>query len=103
MKKMTWSELNDYMFKYNEDNGYVNKGSCPTEKKIWAVVVFKQENYNSPYTETERSYKFSNDEKHFYPGMNSNSIWADCLDGKDLGVKITDYNWKVEYCYLLEQ
>lgn len=98
MKKITFAELRDAMFKFNEEN--------PDERfnpKLTGVVVFTEDSFTSHYTETERSYRVDNSQKAFRHSACSNSIWADCLDGKDLGVRIDLYmydGWKVEYCYL---
>lgn len=100
MKKITFAELRDAMFKFNEEN--------PNEKfnrKLFGIVVFTEDSFIAPYTETERSYRVDNSQKAFRSNTISNSIWADCLDGKDLGVRIDLYmddGWKVDYCYLEE-
>jgi len=105
MKKLTWSEIEKAMWKFNEEHGYTTKGN---EKRLEAVVVFKEESWDKPYTETQRSYQFSSDNKAFLPNQLGNSIFGDCLDGKDLGVRLDWYMkdsekpWKVDYCYLLE-
>ena len=102
MKKLTWHETREAMWKFNEENGRTTKGN---EKQLKAVVVFTEDSFNKPYTEQERSYEFTNNNKAFLPNQSSNSIFANCLDGKDLGVRIDLYmwdGWKPEYCYLLE-
>lgn len=105
MKKITWSELEKAMWKFNEEHGYTTKGNEVVQE---AVVVFTENSFNRPYTEKERSYMFSSDNKAFLPNQLGYSIFADCLDEKDLGVRIDWYMrddknpWKVDYCYLLE-
>lgn len=105
MKKITWSELCIAMWKFNEKHGYTTKGN---KERLEGVVVITEDSFTRPFTELERSYKFSSDNKAFIPNQCGNSIFADCLDGKDLGVRIDWYihdpkmPWKVEYCYLLE-
>ena len=105
MKKITWSELEKAMWKFNEEHGYTHKGN---EKRLEGVVVFTADSFNKPYTEKERSYAFTSDNKAFLPNQLGYSIFADCLDESDLGVRIDWYMradknpWKVEYCYLLE-
>jgi hypothetical protein len=105
MKKITWSELCKAMWKFNEEHGYKYKGN---EKQLEGVVVFTEDSFTKPYTEKERSYQFTSDNKAFLANQSSNSIFADCLDGKDLGVRIDWYMhdkeqpWKVDYCYLVE-
>lgn len=102
MKKITWSELCKAMRKFNEEHGYTTKGN---KENLKGVVVFTENSFTKPYTEIQRSYQFSSDNKAFLPNQLSNSIFADCLDGTDEGVRIDWYmgdGWKVEYCYLLE-
>ena len=104
MKKITWNELCKAMWKFNEEHGYTTKGN---KEKLEGVVVFTEDSWNKVYTETQRSYQFSSDNKAFLAHQSSNSIFADCLDGTDLGVRIDWYMhdgkmpWKVDYCYLL--
>ena len=101
MEKMNWNEICSAMRKFNEEHGYTTKGN---KEKLKGVVVFTKDSFGNPYTEEERSYKFTSDNKGFLPGQLSNSIFADCLDMSDLGVRLDWYihDWKVEYCYLLE-
>ena len=105
MKKLTWSELCKAMWNFNEEHGYKTKG---TEKRLEGVVVFTEDSFSKHFAEKERSYQFTSDNKAFLPNQCSNSIFADCLDGCDLGVRLDWYMhddkhpWKVEYCYLLE-
>lgn len=101
MEKITFAELRDRMFKFNEEH--------PDGKStLYGVIVFTEDSFNRPYTETERTYKTTNDQKGFQHGKISNSIFAHCLDGKDYGVRLDWYmrdlngekdGWKVEYCY----
>lgn len=106
MKKITWSELCKAMWQFNEAHGYTTKGN---EKKLKGVVVFTKDSWNKPYTEIQRSYEFTSDNKAFLFNQSSNSIFADCLDGSDNGVRLDWYMsdpkmpWKVEYCYLVEE
>lgn len=104
MKKITWSELAKAMWDFNKEHEYTTKGNA---KHLAGVVVFTEDSFNKPYTEKERSYRFTSDNKAFLPNQHSNSIFADCLDNTDLGVRLDWYMhgekpWKVEYCYLLD-
>jgi hypothetical protein len=104
MKKITWGELSKAMWKFNEEHGYTTKGN---KERLEGVVVFTEDSFTKPYTVEQRSYQFSSDNKAFLFSQSSDSIFADCLDGADLGVRIDWYMkdskapWKVEYCYLL--
>lgn len=103
MKKVTWSQMRDRMWKFNEEHNITAKGSKPDT--LVAVVVLTEDSFNKPYTEVERSYRFSNHNKAFIADQISNSIFADCLDGNDSGVRLDWYiptEWKVEYCYFEE-
>ena len=105
MKKLTWSEFEKVMWNFNEKHGYTTKGN---KERLKGVVVFTEDSFSKLYTETERSYEVSSDNKAFLPKQISNSIFADCLDGVDVGVRIDWYMkdgenpWEVEYCYLLD-
>ena len=104
MEKITWSQLCTAMRSFNETHGYTHKGN---KERLEAVVVFTEDSWNKPYTEIQRSYRLSSDNKAFLPNQLSNSIFADCLDGSDLGVRLDWYMhddekpWRVEYCYFL--
>jgi hypothetical protein len=106
MKKVTWSELEKAMWKFNEEHGYTHKGN---EKRLEGIVVFTEDSFTKPYTEFQRSYVLTSDNKAFLPHQLGYSIFADCLDGTDDGVRIDWYMrddkmpWKVEYCVLLEE
>lgn len=107
MEKLTWSQVCDRMWKFNEEHNIRVKGGGDKNDVIHAVVVFTTDSFEVPYTETERSYRFSNHNKAFIANQCSNSIFADCLDGKDDCVRLDWYMhgkdaWEVEYCYFEE-
>ncbi len=99
MKKATISEIRKRFREFNKENG-ISYGDYDVQE-ITAVIVYKQSNFNKPYTETERSYRISNlSGKAFFDlPSGSNSMTGDCLDGKDLGVRLDAYPWNIEYCY----
>lgn len=103
MNKLTFGEFREKMWKFNEENGVTVKGKGPT---IYGVVVMTKDSFSKPYTEVERSYRCSNQNKAFIADQCSNSIFADCLDGTDFGVRLDWYiptDWKVDYCYFEEE
>ena len=103
MNKMTWTQAVKAMRDFNKENNITSKGIGPD---LDIVVVFTEDSFNKPYTEKERSYVFSNHNKAFIPDMCSNSIFGNCLDGTDQGVRLDWYihdTWKVDYCYLMEE
>lgn len=71
-----------------------------------AVIVFKEESFDKSYSELERSYMISRDNKWFKPYALGNSLFGNCLDGKDLGVRLDWYMkdeyrpWLIDYCYI---
>jgi hypothetical protein len=74
-----------------------------------AVIVFKKESFSKEFSELERSYTISSNAKYFDWQMNGNSLFGDCLDGKDDGVRLDIYmkllpkegkRWIEDYCYI---
>ena len=69
------------------------------DNKSWetALITFCSSNWkNLSFTEEERTYRVSKNNRYFQDGKISNSLFGDCLDGKDLGVRLDAYKWKVE-------
>lgn len=98
--RMSWRELCNYLVAFNEKHNITCKGFGP---KVTAVVVITKGSFDRAYTEEERSYRFTNHNKAFIPSNISRSIFADCLDGKEVGIRIDWYlgdSWEVEYAYI---
>lgn len=78
---------------------------------LTAHIIFTEDSFDKPYSLLGRTYRFSSNNKAFWPHMFSNSIFACCLDGTDQGVRLDWYmaeegnkdGWKVENCYILER
>ena len=103
-ERFTWREAKELMWKFNEERGYTTKG-C-NDEQLTMVAVITPESFNRNYTEIERSYAFTNDNKAFLPNQCSNSIFSDCLDGRDWGVRLDWYipsEWTVDYCYIMKE
>lgn len=103
MKKMTFAEVCDLFYKHNEEKGCTQFSD---NERLTAVVVFKLGPwFNAEYTEIQRSYRFVSDNKYFLPDMCGNSIYANCLDGSENGVRLDWYlgKWEVDYCYIEEK
>lgn len=98
MEKITFKELGEIMWDYNQDH----KNGEDSNSTITGVIVYKESNWDKPYTETERSYRVSNHNRRFQANKIANSLYGYCLDGKDMGVRLDWYNWDVEYCYMDE-
>ena len=102
MKKFTWGEFERIMYQHNIDNNITVKGR--DTHPLIGIVVYKQGDYfKQEYNETERSYRVSSDNKRFIPGQIGQSIFADCLDGIDIGIRLDYYSdWEIDYCYFPE-
>lgn len=85
------------------------------ERKDWkkAVIVFSADSFDKTYTEQQRSYQITSDAKYFDESKAGKSLYGDCLDGKDLAVRLDLYmhslpedglgkRWTPEYCYIVE-
>lgn len=95
----TFALIKETFMEYNKENG-IHYGTPSNKPTISAIIVYKQSNFNSPYSEHDRSYRIDNfSGKAFFEGMSSNSIYADCLDGNDIGVRLDCYDWDIEKCY----
>lgn len=100
--RLTWNAVCKLMEQHNKQNNITSKGE--DKSPLRAMVVFPESTFSKPFTETERSYCFSSDNKGFLPNMNSSSIFGSCLDGTDNNIRLDDYiyySWKVDYCYLI--
>lgn len=80
-------------------------------KHLIGHIVFTEDSFDKPYSEEERTYVVSSDNKAFQPHMGGYSIFGTSLDGSDKHVRLDAYmaeeyagedGWKVERCYILE-
>lgn len=79
-----------------------------TGQHMLGYIVFTEDSFLEPYTEEQRTYVVSSDNKAFKPNMGGYSIYANSLDGVDKMVRLEAYmaaehggknGWKVERCY----
>lgn len=101
MKKLSFSEFVDAMYKFNDENNVTHQFAG--EQKI-GFVVFTKDSFNKPYSLKSRTYAVSSGNKFFIRGMGGNSIFGDCLDGSENGVRLDwyikgEHAWKIDYCY----
>ena len=96
---MTYGEL-AAQFRAQERSG--------TGRHMLGYIVFTEDSFTEPYTEEQRTYVVSSDNKAFKPNMGGYSIYASSLDGVDKMVRLEQYmaaehggkdGWKVERCY----
>ena len=97
LKKMTWSELEDYLYKHHDAKG---------------VIVFKQiPAWDKEYSLESRSYVVDGNANAFDSSKISTALPAGNLDGTDEDVRLDwymkdpnpKYRWQVDYCYLLPE
>lgn len=101
MKKITYQELHNKMVQFNKENDITCKEDG--NKVLKAVIVFTEDSFENEYTLEERSYEVTNHNKRFITDNIGNSLFGNCLDGRDLGVRLDWYmadGWKVDYCYI---
>ena len=105
MEKLSWREATNYLKAFNRDKGIKSKGCS---ERVYIVAVISEESFNEKYSLEERSYIISNDNKAFIDGLGGYSIFANSLDGSDMGVRLEQYleaegvkgGWKIDYCYI---
>lgn len=102
MNRISLYEIKKLFKEYNLKHNIVYGRSDNKVKLITAIIVYKQENFTKPYTELERSYRISNESGKVFFNMpsGSQSLVGNCLDGKDLHVRLDYLNWDIDYCYL---
>lgn len=88
---MTLNEFDTLMERAN-DKGITRHG----------VIVYSQDNWQTPYSLEARSYVVSSDNRRYQMGKISSSVFGSSLDGSDVGVRLDMYGWKVEDCYMLD-
>lgn len=82
-------------------------------KTVEAFVTFSQSSFGSEkeYKQVERTYTFTSEEKAFNPNANGYSIYGNCMDGNDLGIRLERYirdekgganGWTVENCGIVK-
>lgn len=93
-RKMSWDEIISKFRQFNRNGG----DSMPP---LTAYIVYTQSNFKTQYSEESRTYKIDSRSNLFHDGLISTSLFGDCLDGTEYGVRLDWYNWKREYCYML--
>lgn len=98
--EMTYNDLTN-CFREAERNG----------QHLIGHIVFTADSYNAPYSEFERTYEISSNNKAFQPNMGGYSIYGSCLDGSDSCLRMEGLmanekggkdGWKIEKCFLIE-
>ena len=99
---MTYAELKQIFCDLKRDH--------PTQD-LTAHIIFTEDSFKKKYSLLSRTYRITSDNKAFWSHMGGYSIFGDCLDGTDQGVRLDWYmddergnvgGWKVQDCYILE-
>jgi len=105
-EKITFGELCRRFEEHNRTHNVISQ-FADRGGRMTGVVVFRRESWSGQhYTLKERSYEVASDNKAFIPGLAGGSIFGNCLDGRDLGVRLDQYMkyatplWQVDYCYI---
>ena len=100
--KADWILIDDGHISYNEFCAEMEKWNLSHDEdkaEKFGVIVYKQSNFKNEYSENSRSYRVHNANRKFQKGKIANSLFGDCLDGTDIGVRLDWYGWDVEFCY----
>ena len=98
--QMSYSDLKS-LFREVENKG----------QHLTAHIVFTADTFKKPYSEFERTYEVSSDNKAFQSRMGGYSIYGASLDGVDPCLRMEGLmademggkdGWKIEKCYLLD-
>ena len=103
LAKLTLKQVREIIDKHNEENAI--KQQYQDDKPLWFVMVIDNQSFTKEYPLESRSYKFRSDNKFFLPNMSGSSLFGNSLDETDMGVRLDWYifdDWKIEYCYMLE-
>lgn len=115
---VSWVELKDRFRQYEDERletirGMVKEqgyGALKNEPEpLKGYVVFTKDSFDKPYSEEARTFEFTSDNKAFNCNAGGYSIFADSLDGSDIGVRLDlcmanerggKDSWKIEKCYI---
>lgn len=93
-----------------EDLCNILREAASESRTVEAFVTFTPDSFDKPYTKKQRTYLFTSDNKAFRPA-GGYSIFADCLDSQDIGVRLERYmkaekgganGWVIEDCGIVK-
>lgn len=73
-----------------------------TGESMQGVIVYSEDSFDQPYPLEARSYKVSSTCSAFDTDKAGGCIIGDSLDGTDKRVRLDQYDWNIEYCYIIE-
>lgn len=107
MTKISYGELKSRFSAFNNEHEIFTKSQG--KGALVGIIVFDAKSFTKEYSLEARSYEVSSDNKAFIAGQGGYSIFANSLDGSDVGVRLEQYmkeekagpgGWVVDYCYL---
>lgn len=88
------------------------RSAAAEHKRVEAFVTFTPDSFTGKkYNQVERTYLFTSDNKAFIANASGYSIFGDCMDGKDNGIRLERYmadekggsdGWKIENCGIVK-
>lgn len=111
LNRAIYSEPDNVELPYNEMKALFRQAEKEGRHTI-GYIVFTEDSFDKPYTEEERTYVVSSNNKAFIEGMGGYSIYASSLDGSDTCVRLERYmsvehggkdGWKIEKCYVKDE
>lgn len=106
--RAVYSEPEEVEMTYGEMKGRFRQAEREG-RHICGYIVFTQDSFTEAYSEEQRTYVVSSNNKAFMEGMGGYSIYASSLDGSDPCVRLEGYmadehggkdGWKIERCYV---
>lgn len=108
LNRAIYSEPENVEMSYQQLKAHLRQAEKDRSHTV-GYIVFTADSFDKSYTEEERTYVVSSNNKAFIEGMGGYSIYASSLDGSDKNVRLEAYmaneyggddGWKIEKCYV---
>ncbi len=111
LNRAIYSEPENVEMSYQQLKAHLRQAEKDRSHTV-GYIVFTADSFDKSYTEEERTYVVSSNNKAFIEGMGGYSIYASSLDGSDKNVRLEAYmadeyggndGWKIEKCYVKDE
>ncbi len=111
LNRAIYSEPENVEMSYQQLKAHLQQAEKDRSHTV-GYIVFTADSFDKSYTEEERTYVVSSNNKAFIEGMGGYSIYASSLDGSDKNVRLEAYmtdeyggkdGWKIEKCYVKDE
>ena len=111
LNRAIYSEPENVEMSYQQLKAHLRQAEKDRSHTV-GYIVFTADSFDKSYTEEERTYVVSSNNKAFIEGMGGYSIYASSLDGSDENVRLEAYmadeyggkdGWKIEKCYVKDE